>query len=360
MVMAGGSGTRLWPMSRKSLPKQLIPFIEGKSLLEIALDRLDGLVPTEQRLVCASEAHADVIQGAIPTIGTDQFLGEPCGRDTLNAVGFSAAVIAARDPDAVMAVFTADHVIRPVKDFQRIVESAFELVEQNERTLLTFGITPTEPSTAYGYLELGERIENKGFIVDRFLEKPDAEKATHFFRKGPDHYLWNSGMFVWRVADVMECIRRYHPTNYAGLIKIAEAWDTPQRSQTLNEIYPTLEKISVDFAVMEPASQDPDIRVASIPMPLQWLDVGSWPSFARTCDIDENENAISAEKTLLMDTRDTLVASSDPEHLIATIGCDDLVVIHTEKATLVCRKDRTEDVKALHQKIGERFGPDWL
>ncbi|MBL7115908.1 MAG: mannose-1-phosphate guanylyltransferase [Kiritimatiellae bacterium] len=360
MVMAGGSGTRLWPMSRKSLPKQLIPFIEGKSLLEIALDRLDGLIPTEQCLVCASEAHADVIQKAIPTIGTDQFLGEPCGRDTLNAVGLSAAVIFNRDPDAVMAVFTADHVIRPVKEFQQIVQSAFELVEQNEKTLLTFGITPTEPSTAYGYLELGEHISNKGFIVNCFREKPNAETATQFFRKGPDHYLWNSGMFVWRVADVMECIQRYHPSNYAGLVKIAEAWDTPQRSRILNDIYPTLEKISVDFAIMEPASQDADINVAAIPMPLQWLDVGSWPSFARTCNMDENENAVSANKTLLMDTRDTLVASSDPEHLITTIGCDDLVIIHTDKSTLVCRKDRTEDVKTLHQQIGERFGEDWL
>jgi mannose-1-phosphate guanylyltransferase len=350
LIMAGGSGTRLWPMSRQRLPKQLIPFIQGRSLLDIAVQRLAGFVPAERCYICAGQTHAPLIPGNLP------FLGEPCGRDTLNAVGFSAAVIAKRDPDAVIAVFTADHIIEPVDQFQQIVARGFELVEQRPNVLVTFGITPTGPATGYGYLELAEPLNPAARRVQQFREKPQVAVAGEYFAAGPDRYLWNSGMFVWRAATLLDCIRRYLPENHAGLMKIAAAWGTPRQDAVLNEVYPTLNKISVDFAVMEPASRDPQVTVAASPMPLRWLDVGSWPSFAETCAKDRAGNARAAGRTVLLDTQRTLVASSDPQHLIATIGCEDLIIIHTADATLVCRADRAEAIKEIHQRVGEQFG----
>ena len=358
LIVAGGSGTRLWPMSRASLPKQLIPFIHGKSLLALAFDRLEGLVPAANRYICASQGHADLICQALG-LPREQFLGEPTGRDTLNAVGYSAAVIARRDPEAVIAVFTADHIIEPVDEFLKIVDHGFRLAESQPSTLVTFGIAPTQAATGYGYLQLGEPLDGEARIVEQFKEKPAAAIAQEYFAAGSQHYLWNSGMFVWRAATLLDCIGRYEPANARGIATIAEAWDTPGRDAVLGEVFPMLKKISVDFAVMEPASRDERVQVAAVPMPLTWLDVGSWPMFGETCPHDENGNATAAQ-TLFMDTQGTLAASSDPNHLIATIGCRDLIIIHTPDATLVCHKDHAEAIKEMHRQVGETFGKERL
>ncbi len=347
-------------MSRAGLPKQLIPFIGGKSLLQIAFDRLQGLVPADNRYICASLHHADVICESLSGFSRDRFLGEPVGRDTLNAVGYSAAVIAERDPDAVIAVFTADHIIQPVDKFLKIVDHGFRLAEDNTDTLVTFGISPAHAATGYGYLQLGDAIDGSARVVRQFKEKPAENVAREYFAAGPEQYLWNSGMFVWRASTLLDCIRRYEPSNSAGILQIAEAWRTPCRDAVLGDVFPTLKKISVDFAVMEPASHDPLVRVVAVPMPLQWLDVGSWPMFAETCQSDEAGNAIGAERSLLVDTRGTLVASDVPGHLIAMIGCEDLIIVHTARATLVCRKDRAEAIKDLHKQVGERFGSGYV
>lgn len=356
LILAGGSGTRLWPMSRAGLPKQLIPFVEGKSLMRMAFDRFEGLIPAERRYICAGEQHRDAILAATPAFAADRFLGEPVGRDTVNAVGFGAAVLAARDPDAVIGVFTADHLIEPVDEFQRIIAQGFDLVERHPDVLVTFGVAPTSPATGYGYLALGPALEGSARIVREFREKPALAVAEEYVKQGPEHYLWNSGIFVWRAATLLDCIRRYEPTTWEGLMRVARAWNTPDRDELLGRVYPTLRKTSVDFAVMEPASRDPLVRVVAVPMPLGWLDVGSWPSFAETCPKDEQGNALAAERRLLDETAGCLVASSDPEHLIATIGCRDLVVIHTPDATLICRADMAEKIKDLQKQIEAQFG----
>ncbi len=360
LIIAGGSGTRLWPMSRGTLPKQLIPFIQGKSLLEIAYERLEGLVPADRRLICAGEKHARVILDSIPGLTPEQFLGEPTGRDTLNAVGFGAAVIAKHDPEAVIAIFTADHLIRPVDRFQAIIAQGFEVAESHPETLVTFGIAPTQAATGYGYLELGESLGPTARVVQQFKEKPDEVTAQNYFAAGPDRYLWNSGMFVWRAQTLLDCIRRFEPASAAGLARVATAWGGADQAVVLSSVYPMLRKVSVDFAVMEPASRDANFRVAAVPMPLEWLDIGSWPMFAETCPRDEQGNALAAERHVLVDSQRTLVASSDPAHVIATIGCEDLLIIHTPDATLVCRADRAEDIKKVYGLVGERFGMEYL
>jgi mannose-1-phosphate guanylyltransferase len=356
LILAGGLGTRLWPMSRGHRPKHLLPLVGGKSLLQVAYERLEGLVAPERRFVCSAREHVRAIQAALPKLGPDQLLGEPVGRDTLNAVGLGAAVLARSDPEAVIAVVTADHIIEPIDRFQAIIASGFELPERSPQTLVTFGIAPTHAATGYGYLELAAPLGPTARIVRRFKEKPGDAAAREYLAAGPDRYLWNSGMFVWRAATLLECIRRYVPASHAGLVRIAGAWDGPDREAVLRDVYPSLAKISVDYAVMEPASADPDFQVAAIPMPLVWQDVGSWAALAEICPHDEHRNALAAPRHVLLDTRGTLVASSDPSHLIAVVGCEDLVIVHTPDATLVCRADRAEEVKRICEIVAERFG----
>ena len=361
LIIAGGSGTRLWPMSTRELPKQLIPFIDGKSLLEVAMRRLKGLVPEDQVYICAGEAHRRTMLQRLPGLTSERFIGEPCGRDTLNAVGLGAAVLGRADENAIVAVFTADHIIEPADKFRKIVETGYVLAEEQPHTLVTFGITPTHAATGYGYLELGKPTPcGKARLVSGFKEKPDPQTAGAYLKAGPEKYLWNSGMFVWRSSALMDCIRRFCPDNYLGISEVADAWDSEHRDEVINRVYPTLDKISVDYAIMEPASRDHRARVLAVPMPLNWLDVGSWPAFAETLHKDEAGNATSGCRHLMLDSRGNLVASSDPNHLVTTLGVDNLVVIHTPTATLICHADQAEKIKDLHKQVGERFGDKHL
>lgn len=356
LILAGGSGTRLWPMSRERRPKQLVPFIDGKSLVSIAYDRLEGLVENSRRYVCASRSLEQQLLQSVPGLGIDRIIGEPVGRDTVNALAYSCLVLSHVDPEAVVAVFTADHLITPEGGLRETVRRGFETAENDPDILVTFGVAPTYPATAYGYLELGQRRDDGSRTVTRFTEKPDPRTAARFVEAGPDRYLWNSGMFVWKAATFLSCMKRLVAESAGAFERISEAWGTSRFESVVEKEYPALKNVSVDFAVMEPASVSGVAPVAAHRLTANWLDVGSWPAYGLTRQRDEDGNASGAGRSLIMDSRDCLVVSENPEHLVALLGCRDLIVIHTGDATLVCPRACAEDVKRLRMEAVKRFG----
>jgi mannose-1-phosphate guanylyltransferase len=331
----------------------LLPFIDGRSLLQIAGERLEGVVPPERRLVCASEAYRAQVIAAVPALQAANWLGEPTGRDTLNAVGFAAAVLAKRDPDAVFAVITSDHLITPQVEFAQRLAEGFRVAETDPTRFVTFGITPTFAATGYGYVERGEAIEgfDRCFRAKRFVEKPDRARAEQYLASGA--FSWNSGMFVFHAAKCMEAIGWYKPESADGLARIAQAWGMAQQTKVVAEVYPALPKISVDYGLMEPASADARRSIVEVPMSVNWKDVGSWSTWAETLPADAKGNRANA-RTEHHEAKRVVVASDDPSHVVSVVGLDDVIVVRTATATLVCRVDMAEKVK----EIAGRVPPD--
>jgi mannose-1-phosphate guanylyltransferase len=350
----------LWPMSRSNMPKQLLPLVNGRSLLDLAYRRLEGLVESTRRFVCAGEVHRDVILRSLPGLVPGNYLGEPTGRDTLNAIAYATAVIARMDPDATIGVFAADALIEPDDRFRQTISRGYEIADAVSGVIVTFGIPPADASTAFGYLQLGERHSRDAWIVTRFKEKPEKPIAEQWVAEGPEKYLWNSGMFVFRAATLLDCIRRYEPEAHAGALRIAGDWGGAGFDETIHAVYPNLKKISIDYAIMEKAVRDASVRMVAVPMDVSWTDIGSWSAFADTCTADDAHNTRATDRCVFVDTSGTFVASNDPAHLVAVIGCQDLIVVHTADATLVCRRDRAEELKKLHAMVSDRFGAPYV
>lgn len=370
VILAGGSGTRLWPLSRRDRPKQLLRVGSGRSLLQLAHERLAGVVDPQRIFVCALEQHRAAILADLPGLAPGNFLGEPWGRDTAVAVGLVAAVLGARDPDAVVAVVTADHVIEPVEDFHVALRHAFDLASPASR-LVTFGVVPTHPHTGLGYIERGDPIDEPSgdapvdrtepggdgaapaYAVTAFREKPDLATATAYVASG--RHLWNSGMFVWRADTVLAQLQAHLPAAVTALTRIASVWRRPERAAMLAATYPDLPSISVDYAVLEPAAEPGSgVEVVVVPLALEWLDVGSWPALASTLASDSDGNAVGAA-VVLVDSADNVIVAEDPGHLIAAIGLRDMVVVSTRHVTMVCPRDDAQRVKELVDAVRAAF-----
>lgn len=350
MIMAGGGGTRFWPRSRSKRPKQFLTFAGDRTLLQGTLDRIEAQVPPERTWVITGAAYREEASKQLPQLLPTQVVGEPQGRDTAACIGLGAALIARQDPDAVMIVMPADHVIEPEQEFRRAVHAAEQLAESNPAALITFGIPPSYPATGYGYIHRGEFAEQRqgvnAYRVKQFREKPGADLAEQYIASG--EYFWNSGIFVWKVGTILTELAKNEPTIYAAIQRIADAWGTPRQEVVFRDEYgEQMKKISVDFAVMEHAKE-----VLVVQAPYQWDDVGSWLALERRNPQDTHGNTIQALH-LGINTSGCVVVS-DAEHLIATIGVSNLLIIQDGNATLIADRREENAVKDIVEQLKKR------
>jgi len=349
VVPAGGSGTRLWPLSRGDEPKFLHRLFGGdRSLLQATVDRLAPMVPAERTYVVTGGAHQPKVTAQLPELPADNVLVEPAPRNSAPAIGLAAAAIAERDPDAVMGSFAADHVVPDTATFQAALRDAVTVAEQGY--LVTVGIAPTYPATGFGWIQRGEPLPGGvGELVAEFTEKPPLDVAERYLAGGRS--LWNASMFVWRVSVFLHELRRQLPALHEGLRRIAKAWDGPDRAAVLAEVWPELAAETVDDGVLVDAAREG--RVAVVPGPFEWHDIGDWNGLAELLGGDGDNITIGEGERLSVDDSGTLVAASGGR-LVATLGLTDVVVVDTPDAVLVVPRDRAQEVRRLVEELKAR------
>ena len=344
VIMAGGSGTRFWPASRKSYPKQFLKLQGDQSLIQQTALRCDAITSRgQQTWVVTGAAHAETTAEQLPEIPARRILAEPCARNTAPCIGLAAACILAEDPDAVMLVTPSDHIISPDDAFISAVQQAVSTIEKYPDQLCTFGIPPDRPATGFGYIEPGSRLTDCDHAVSvrQFREKPDAETASGFVAAG---FLWNSGIFVWRADTILNYLMEFEPEIGRCLTPVRDSWAGPDFEASLERHFPDMPSISIDCAVLERTSQ-----ACVIWAPFRWDDAGSWSALPRLNSPDSAGNTVRGTACSI-DTRDCNVYSSE-NHLIATIGLEDCLIVHTPQATLVAKIDDDTQVQALLKKM---------
>lgn len=346
VLMAGGAGTRFWPLSTEGKPKQFLDLFGDRTLVQKSLDRVSNLVPPERVLVLTNAAFLSIVKEQLPEIPVENIIGEPMRRDTAAAVGLAAVLCRIRFGNPVMAVLTADHLIEPIALFQKTLVSAARGAADND-ALYTFGIKPTYPATGYGYLERGMQIANddgiEHFQLMRFKEKPALKTARQYIESG--RFYWNSGMFVWTTNAILREIEVHLP-NHARAFSRAAAFDrTPQWDHVLKAAFESLHPVSIDFGVMEKAQ-----NVCCVASRFSWTDVGGWLALRGHLPEDEAGNCCRG-KAMTLDAIDNLVFCEDPKETTVLIGVKDLVIVRAGSRTLIIHKDRTEDLKKLVQAM---------
>jgi len=356
IVMAGGSGTRFWPASRASLPKQLLPLAGAKTLLEDTVERLAGLVPPERVLIVTSERLLPAVRQQLPQVPEAGLVGEPCKRDTAPCVGLAALLVARHDPDATMAVMPSDHVIQPAARFREAILQAAALVDESPGRLVTFGIKPTYPAESFGYIQQGAPLaQPRGnaavHAVAQFREKPPASVAREYVAAG--NFLWNAGIFIWKAATILEALATHQPECLARLKTIVAAWDTPDRAAVFAREFAAIKGISIDYAVLEHARD-----VVVIEAPFSWDDLGGWSAVARQRGCDAEGNTIVG-RHLGIDSVRTIV-HGEAGHLVVTMGLEDMLVVHTPDATLVANRAHEEAVRRVVAELEKRGWNEFL
>jgi mannose-1-phosphate guanylyltransferase/mannose-6-phosphate isomerase len=340
VILAGGSGTRLWPLSSPSFPKQFLPLPNGRSMIQESLARVDGLVSPKRAWVVTGRSMIELVREHLPYVPENQILGEPMGRSTAAAIGWAAATMARRDPQATMMVLTADHVITKIDQFKHALRLAVTLARQGY--LVTLGIRPTGPETGYGYIRYGaalsEGYEHQAFYGERFVEKPNIATALSYLEDG--HYVWNSGMFVWNVETILTELKKDLPELAQKIDTNFDSMGTAGESATLDELWPTLQTISIDYGVMEKAS-----KFAVIPVEIGWNDVGNWEQYGSLFPADQDEVRCVGHHVGLGSSN--IFVYNNTQRQVFTIGLENVVIVEMDDKTVVCHKDEVQRIKEL-------------
>jgi len=351
VILAGGGGPRFWPLSRKELPKQLLNLTGKDLMVNETIDRLEGNVEKENILVVTNSTQAELMLTATAgRVRPDHVLAEPAARNTAACIGYAAMEILCKYGDGVMCVLPSDHYIKNVDVYKRVIASAIDVAGKTD-ALVTIGIQPAFPSTGYGYICHEEKRNDDGsYAVRHFVEKPNLQKAKEYLLSG--EYLWNSGMFIWKASVIMKYFEELLPEIYDCLKKIGDAMNTDREQEVIQEIYPQIPKISIDYGIMERAG-----KVLVLEGDFGWSDVGSWDALEALYEKDEYGNITYGEQVHI-DTRDCIIYAKNK--LVTTIGLNSVIVVETEDAVLVCDKNRAQEVKKIVEALQDSNKPQYL
>ncbi|MFH1426394.1 MAG: sugar phosphate nucleotidyltransferase [Candidatus Kerfeldbacteria bacterium] len=357
VIRAGGVGSRLWPVSRKTNPKQFHALTGGATMLEESIERVRPVADIEDIYVSTSTAFVDTIKERHHELLPENIIAEPARRDTAAAIGLESIIIYHRDKNAVIASLGSDHNVKKPEEFQKILKVTEEFVQKHPDTIIPIGVHPTHPDTGFGYIEYGDVLDRSNgynlMKVTRFIEKPDLKTAKEFLQKA--NFLWNANMFVWKAETVLRLYKKYLPEMYAQLEEIEKDLGTEKEQETIERVYPQMEKIAVDYAITEKAD-----KVAVVSADIGWCDIGDWARLKDELEETEADNVAIGAEHVAVKTENTLVFSETPKKVIATIGVDNLVIIETDDALLVADKYHSNEVKQIVEELEKRKRDDVL
>lgn len=342
LIMAGGRGERFWPKSRKSLPKQFLSLTDdGRTMIQLTVERIRPLIDLEDIYISTNRAYRGLVMEQLPGIPPENILCEPVGRNTAPCIGLGAVHIAKKYEDAVMMVLPSDHLIKYNQMFLNALKDGCSIAEKG-KNLVTIGITPDYPETGYGYIKfLPQQADGNAYAVDRFVEKPDMETAKEYLES--EEYLWNSGMFIWKVSTILDNMKSMLPDLHQGLLNIAEAIGTDKQEMVLEKVFPELESVSIDYGVMEKAE-----NIFILPGVFGWDDVGSWLAVERIQKSNESGNVVTGN-IITINSKNNIIQGG--KKLIAAVGLENLIIVDTEDATLICDKGNTPDIKLVLENL---------
>jgi len=360
VIIAGGIGKRLWPLSRENKPKQVLRILDdNQTLLGRCYHRLLSVFDPRNILILTKAGFSEMVCENLPEVPFNNVIEEPAVRDTAPAIALAASIISKSDQNATMAVIPADHLIKGEENFRQALKDGISFVNSNPETLMTFGVKPKGPDTQYGYIECSKagkpepKCKNRIFTVASFKEKPPKATARKYLEAG--NFFYNSGMFIWKAETILEKLNQFMPGAWEPLQQIRNYWDSPAQEKTFEDNFPKLPKISIDYAVMEKSSD-----VYTIKLDCEWLDVGSFAAFADIVSSDENDNIVIAQQNQLLDCRDSILVTEQKDHLLAGIGLEGMIVVQTPDATLICSKDQAHRIKHLLEHIEKKSGKKFL